>query len=286
MSEFFARRPPDRPGLAVFLNAGDPPLPVLADLLRMLDDYRVDCLELAVPFPDSVTDGAVNRRSARRALADGTGLDEVLGFLGAVRPRLRHLRVALLADWSHTVKPLSLPDFVRRAADAGADGLLVHGLPPRLRAAYREAVRRAGLPMVATCYATSSAEVKAEAAEHASAYLYLVAHYGRSGGALTTGREELAAAVATLKKAATVPVAVGFGVRSRADIDMLHDLGADAAVVGSAGVARIEHALAGQRDVVEEFHSFLQTLSPISPISPIPQTSPISPRSASSPDSR
>ncbi|GAA2986089.1 tryptophan synthase subunit alpha [Kitasatospora sp. NPDC057738] len=264
MSGFFAHRPPDRPGLAVFLNAGDPPLPVLADVMRMLDDCRVDCLELAVPFPNSVTDGPVIRRSAQRALADGGGLDEVLDFLGGILPRLRHLRVALLADWSHTVRDLTVPGFVRRVADSGVHGLLVHGLPPRLRAGCLEAVREAGLPMVATCYAASTAEVKAAAAECATAYLYLVAHYGRSGGGLTADHQELAAALAELRTRTTAPIAVGFGVRSRADIALLHDLGADAAVVGSAGVARIERALAEGADVVEEFHTFIQTVSPYS----------------------
>ncbi|MFJ2187103.1 tryptophan synthase subunit alpha [Kitasatospora sp. NPDC087861] len=264
MSGFFARRPPDQPGLAMFLNAGDPPLPVLADVMRMLDDCRVDCLELAVPFPHSVTDGPVIRRSAQRALADGGGLDEVLDFLSGILPRLRHLRVALLADWSHTVRDLTVPGFVRRVADSGVDGLLVHGLPPRLRADCLEAVQEAGLPMVATCYAASAAEVKAAAAECATAYLYLVAHYGRSGGRLTADRQELAAALAALRKTTAVPIAVGFGVRSRADIALLHGLGADAAVVGSAGVARIEHALAEGVDVVEEFHTFVHTISPYS----------------------
>ncbi|MFD7595796.1 tryptophan synthase subunit alpha [Kitasatospora sp. NPDC059812] len=264
MSGFFARRPPDQPGLAMFLNAGDPPLPVLADVMRMLDDCRVDCLELAVPFPDSVTDGPVIRRSAQRALADGVGLDEVLGLLSGILPRLRHLRVALLADWSHTVRGPTVPGFVRRVADSGVDGLLVHGLPPRLRAGYLEAVQAAGLPVVATCYAASTAEVKAAAAESATAYLYLVAHYGRSGGTLTADRQELAAALAALRRTTAVPIAVGFGVRSRADIDLLHGLGADAAVVGSAGVARIEHALAEGANVVEELHTFVQTVSPYS----------------------
>ncbi|MET8545048.1 tryptophan synthase subunit alpha [Kitasatospora sp. NPDC004799] len=284
MSGFFARRPPDRPGLAVFLNAGDPPLPVLADLLRMLDDCRVDCLELAVPFPDSVTDGPVIRRSARRALAEGGGLDEVLDFLGGILPRLRHLRVALLADWSHTVRELTVPGFVRRVADSGVDGLLVHALPPRLRPGYLDAAREAGLPVVATCYAGSTAEVRAAAAESATAYLYLVARYGRSGGELTADHRELAAALAALRGTATAPtdvpttapttaptatpttapIAVGFGVRSWADIARLHRLGADAAVVGSAGVARIERALAEGADVVEEFHTFVHTVSPYS----------------------
>lgn len=265
MSGFFARRAPGRPGLALFLNAGDPPLPVLADLMRMLDDCRVDCLELAVPFPDSVTDGEVNRRSAQRALGQGVGLDEVLDFLGGILPALRHLRVALLADWSHTVKPLSLPHFADRVAASGADGLLVHGLPPRLRTGCREAARDAGLPLVTTCYANSAPEVKAEAAEHAGAYLYLVSHYGRSGSTPAAEPRQLERTIAQLRERTTAPVAVGFGIRSRADIAGVHALGADAAIVGSAGVARIEHALSQQADVVAEFHSFVQTLLPAPP---------------------
>ncbi len=74
----------------------------------------------------------------------------------------------------------------------------------------------------------------------------------------------MAAVLAALRRATAVPIAVGFGVRSRTDIALLHGLGADAAVVGSAGVARIEHALAEGTDVVEELHTFVQTVSPYS----------------------
>ncbi len=146
-----------------------------------LDDSGVECLELAVPFPDSVTDGPVVRRSARRALDAGVTAAAVLDAVAAVRPRLRRLRIALLADFGHTVKGPGLAAFTARAADAGCDGLLLHGLPPRLREPYLDAAARAGLPVVATCYAVSRPEAVARAAADASAYLYLVAHYGRSG---------------------------------------------------------------------------------------------------------
>ena len=66
---FFAEPPPGRPGLAVFLNAGDPPLDVLQELVLRLDHLRVDCLELAVPFPNSPSDGPVIRESADREVA-------------------------------------------------------------------------------------------------------------------------------------------------------------------------------------------------------------------------
>jgi tryptophan synthase alpha chain len=273
VSPFFAHRRPGRPGLAVFLNAGDPPLDLLPELLAMLDESEVDCLELAVPFPDSVTDGPVIRRSANRALSQGVTLDAVLTAVAAARPSLRRLRIALLADWSHTVKGTPLDGFTRRTAAAGCDGLLLHGLPPKLREPYYEAAAAAGLPVVTTCYAVSGPLVQAEAAAHAGAYLYLVAHYGRSGTAAPLDEQKLTEAVHRLQGACAAPVAVGFGVRTAADIARLEELGAQSVVVGSAGVDRIEHALAHRRDPVEEFAAFIRELrsDPTAPGSPTPQ---------------
>ncbi|GGT43442.1 tryptophan synthase alpha chain [Streptomyces kurssanovii] len=257
---FFTHAAPGRPGLALFLNAGDPPLDRLPDLAALLDESDIDCLELAVPFPGSVTDGPVIRRSADRALAHGTDLAAVLAAVARVRPSLKRLRIALLADFSHTVKGTAPGDFAAAVRDAGCDGLLLHGVPPRLRAAHYEAAHDAGLPLVTTCYAVSRPDAVAEAAAQATAYLYLVAHYGRSGTAAALDHDRLARSVAALRATATAPVAVGFGVRTRADTLLLQDLGADAAVVGSVGVARIEQALTEGRDPVEEFGSFVREL--------------------------
>ncbi|MEO3870704.1 tryptophan synthase subunit alpha [Nonomuraea sp. B12E4] len=260
MPEFFPRR---GDGLAVFLNAGDPPLDVLPELVTMLDESGVDCLELAVPFPDSVTDGPVVRRSADRALAAGVGLEETLAAVAAVRPGLARLRIALLADWSHSIRDTGLAPVTRRIAASGADGLLVHGLPPRLRPAYYEAAAEAGLPIVTTCYhGVSSPEVLAEAAAHATAYVYLVAAYGRSGTGPRTGYAGLAPTVAALRQATSAPVAVGFGVRTREDVSAVHACGADAAIVGSAVVSRVESALAGGQDVVAAVAGLISSLNP------------------------
>ncbi|MET0235472.1 MAG: tryptophan synthase subunit alpha [Kibdelosporangium sp.] len=263
MAEFFDQKADGEPGLALFLNAGDPPLSVLADLVLMLDEAGVDCLELAVPFPGSVTDGPVIRRSHDRALALGVGLDEVLSFIADVRPRLRRLRIALLADWSYSIKSRPLGEVVGDIAAAGADGLLLHALPPRVRPAFYEATEEAGMPIVTTCYhKVSTEQVMAEASSNASAYLYLVAQYGRSGTAPADGYADLAGTIAKLRMDTKVPIAVGFGVKSRADVTTVHALGADAVIVGSAGVARVEEALAYNRDVVSEFADFVRSVHP------------------------
>jgi tryptophan synthase alpha chain len=260
-SAFFTQPRPGRPGLALFLNAGDPPLDVFRELVVMLDSERVDCLELAVPFPKSPTDGPVIRASAARALQDGVDLEAVLGFVHKVRPELSHLKIALLADWSYSIKGTPLRDFLARVQSAGADGLLVHGLPPRLRQEYYEAAEQTGQPIVTTCYSSSEPSVVAEAAEHGSAYIYLVAHYGRSGTVGPPDHSTLVPVMEAMRERTDVPIAVGFGVKSAGDIDGLGAVGADAAIVGSSCVARVTAARDEGRDVVEDFRGLLVELA-------------------------
>ncbi|MEV7360630.1 tryptophan synthase subunit alpha [Kitasatospora sp. NPDC091276] len=266
---FFAARADGRPHLALFLNAGDPPAR-LTDLALVLDEEGVDVLELAVPFPNSPTDGPVIRRSADRALAAGTTLDTVLDELATLRPQLKNLKIALLADWSHSLRAADPATCARAIARAGADALLVHALPPRLRPAWRQALREASLPQVATCYPTSTPEVLTAAARDAhGAYVYLVAHYGRSGTSPAQGHHTLAATVAALRAAApATPVAIGFGVKSAADLDAVAAAGADAAIVGSAAVARIETALTEGRDAAQALRALLHDLRPPGPPQP------------------
>jgi tryptophan synthase alpha chain len=150
--------------------------------------------------------------------------------------------------------------FLDQVGESGVDGLLVHGLPPRLRSRYYVDAVRAGVSVVTTCYPGSDTGVRLEAARNATAYLYLVAHYGRSGTTPPQGFQRLRPLIAELRASTSAPVAVGFGVRDRADLEALRDLGADAAVVGSAAVARVERAIAERRDVVADLARFVAEL--------------------------
>jgi tryptophan synthase alpha chain len=257
---FFADRPPGKAGLVVFLNAGDPPLDVLRELVLRLDALRVDCLELAVPFPNSPSDGPVIRESADRALADGVDVDAVLDFVGNVRPQLSHLKIALLADWSYSLKALPLRDSLERIREAGADGLLVHGMPPRMRPSLYETAAAVGQPIVTTCYSSSPPPVIEEAADNGTAYIYLVSAYGKSGTVGPPDHSALAPVLQTLRERTEIPIAVGFGVKTKSDIEALGAVGADAAIVGSACVACVADSLAHGRDVVEDFQALLVEL--------------------------
>jgi tryptophan synthase alpha chain len=105
--------------------------------------------------------------------------------------------------------------------------------------------------------------VLADAAATASAYIYLVSAFGKSGGGTPIDGVAVATAIDRLRGlGARVPIAVGFGIRTAADIVAVHRLGADAAIVGSALVSRVEHALSAGRDVTVELAAFVDALRP------------------------
>ncbi|MBF4463175.1 MULTISPECIES: tryptophan synthase subunit alpha [unclassified Rathayibacter] len=247
-------------GLALFLNAGDPADDELVELAIAMDEAGVDCLELAVPFPDSVTDGPVIRASAERALAAGTDLAATLRLVTRIRERTERLRVALLVDWSHSLRGRDLASSLRDVRASGADAVLVHGLPPVLRQEYLAAAGGVGLPVVTTCYhGTSSPETIAAAGRDATAYVYLVARYGRSGTPSDDSFAALAGTVAELRRSTSAPIAVGFGVATADDVRQLAGLGVDAAIVGTAGVRALRSGCDGP---VAAFRSFLTGLLP------------------------
>lgn len=261
MSGFFPGSTAAGPGTVLFLNAGDPPLDELHGLVLDMDRAGVDCLELAVPFPDSVTDGVVIRRSASRALERGITLEQVLAFVDRIKPQLRRLKIVLLADWSHTVKRPGLADFLAAVAASSVDGLLIHALPPMLRDGYREAAANAGIPVVTTCYdVVSSPETLRDAAESATAYVYLVAKYGRSGSRPSEGYASLKGTVDQLRGYGAESIAIGFGVRSRADLEQLGSTGTDAAIIGTAAVAAVEDGTTAG-NVRAGFRQFLESIT-------------------------
>lgn len=250
------------PGVILFLTAGDPPGEELVDLLLACDDAAIAAVELAVPFPGSPTDGPAVHRSADRALAASWDLDATLELVRRARPRMARTRVVLLADWSWSLADRTLSIVMEDIRDAGADALLVHGLPRDVRARVTAAASEACLPLVTTCFhGMSRPSVLRQAADETGSYVYLVSRFGRTGGSAPLDVPGLTQTVAQLRAHRDVPVAIGFGVRGAAEVAAVAETGADAAIIGSAAVLAVEQGRV-QGDLPHRFRRFLRDLSP------------------------
>jgi tryptophan synthase alpha chain len=223
--------------LCPLIMVGDPDLAATRHLLESCVALGIDLVELCLPFPNAFTDGETLRRAHARALQTPAGLT---GALDLIRDFSGRIDIILLADYSHTIRPHGMVEICRAARDAGAAGILPHGLPPRMADAWHKAALGI-IAVVGTLYTEASEDTRNRILARSSAFIYLVATYGRSGGAARAG--DVGPAIAALRARTSLPVALGFGLKTGADVAAAFEAGCDIAIVGSAIAAAVEAGL-------------------------------------------
>ncbi len=227
-----------RTGLVTYITAGDPSLGRTEDILFALARAGADLIELGVPFSDPLADGPVIQRATERALAGGTTLEGVITLVERVRASLTVPLV--LFTYANPLLRMGLPEFARRAAAAGVDGVLILDLPVEEADECRGLLEGQGIDTIFLLSPTTTKERIRQAARLGKGFLYGISRLGVTGAraAVAAGAIELAERI---RRETSLPVALGFGVSHP---DHVREIGrvADAAVVGSALVQVIADA--------------------------------------------
>ena len=226
-----------KPGLVIYLTAGDPDLTTTRDMAIAAIDNGADVIELGVPFSDPLADGPVIQRASERAVAKGTRLTDVLVICKEIRAARPQAGI-ILFSYLNPVMRLGLANFAKAAKDAGADGVLLTDMIVEEAAEYLEVMRANDLAPVFLAAPTSPDERLKAIAEHSRGFVYAISRVGITGTQteLASDAEQL---VKRLKQFTTLPIALGFGISTPAHVQAVAGF-ADAAVVGSAIVGLIE----------------------------------------------
>jgi len=233
---FAAARKRRRAAFVAYITAGDPSLERTVELARALRRGGADVLELGIPFSDPIADGPTNQRAAERALAGGTTPRGVLEAVAEIRSQGEDIPVVLFT-YANPVLRYGVDRFAEDAASAGADGVLFTDVPVEELGRFQPALKSAGLDPILLVAPTSTKERIKVASKRGSGFLYLVSRTGVTG-ARTELAPDLAVNVRAARKLSKLPVAVGFGISTPAQVAGVARL-ADGVVVGSAIVERI-----------------------------------------------
>jgi len=229
----------ERAAFIPYITAGDPSLGWTRSYLDALRDGGADIIELGVPFSDPVADGPVNQRAAERALASGTTLRGILDMVRGARAEGFKLPIVLFTYLNPLLR-MGLGRFAEEAAKAGVDGVLAVDLPPEEAGEYRRALGAEGLDPVFLASPTTETDRLRLIGEASGGFVYYVSRLGVTGRKTETLdciREDLERVRKEIRK----PLAVGFGISEPEQARVLAAW-ADAVVVGSALVRRIEEA--------------------------------------------
>jgi len=236
--------------LMTHIVLGYPSLPESIRIAETMVEAGVDLMELQVPFSEPIADGPVILRANQRALASGCKVDACLQAAADLASRLPI--PFLLMSYYNILYRRGVAGFVQRMADAGLRGAIVPDLPPEEAGEYLAAMGERDLcPIFIYSPNTSDARLGL-IAQHARGLVYCVARKGVTGDD-TDFSKELGAYLERCRAATTLPLAVGFGVKQKADVDFLRGK-ADIAVIGTQSIKVVE------QDGIEAVGDFIRSL--------------------------
>lgn len=247
----------DRPAFVAYIMGGDPDRDASQRMMNALPGAGVDIIELGFPFTDPMADGPVIEEAGIRAREGGATLTSVLDMARTFRVQNSDTPIILMG-YANPVYQMGYKTFSQAAFDAGVDGAIIVDLPPEEDGPLREAMNAQGLSLIRLATPTTDAQRLPHVVKGSSGFVYYVSMTGVTGGALESGGS-VADQVSRVKAAASLPVVVGFGVKTpeRAR-EIAQD--ADGVVVGTAIVKALHEdgeaaALALTRSLAEATHT-------------------------------
>lgn len=252
---FTTVRDEHRAALVAFVTAGDPSPQATPAILDALVAGGADVIELGMPFTDPMADGPAIQAANIRSLAAGTTTADILQI--AIDFRARHPDVPLvLMGYANPMLRRGPEWFANAARDAGVDGVICVDLPPEEDDALGPELRAAGIAPIRLATPTTDAARLPQVLEGASGFVYYVSVAGITG-LQQAAQSSIEEAVARLKPATDLPIAVGFGVRTPEQAAAIARV-ADGVVVGSAIVELVAtHGV----DAPAAVTAYVQTLS-------------------------
>jgi tryptophan synthase alpha chain len=246
---FAALKAQNRAGFVTYIMAGDPDAATTLSVLKGLPGAGADLIELGFPFSDPMAEGPTIQRAAQRGLKSGMTLQGTLDLVAAFREGDADTPIILMG-YLNPVLNRGFEAFAAAAAKAGVDGLIIVDCPPEEADPLSDALEAEGIALIRLAAPTTDDKRLPAVIRRTSGFVYYVSVAGVTG-VKSAQAADVAPAVARLRKASGLPVAVGFGIRTPDQAAAVARV-ADAAVVGSALVDEIEAAARLNENVTEK----------------------------------
>ena len=239
-ARFAAVKAEGRGALIPFLEAYDPDEATSMAILRGMPGAGADLIEIGMPFTDPMADGPTIQAAGLRGLRAGATLARTLAMVRAFREEDSDTPVVLMG-YLNPIASYGPERFCMDAAAAGVDGLIVVDLPPEEADLLAPHADTHGLDIIRLVAPTTDAERLPVVLRGSSGFVYYVSIAGITGTRSATA-DSLAAAMPRIRAATSLPIAIGFGVRTPAQAAEASRFG-DAAVVASARIDTLAHSL-------------------------------------------
>jgi tryptophan synthase alpha chain len=229
-----------RPALVTYFMGGDPDYETSLRIMKGLPRAGADIIELGMPFSDPMADGPAIQAAGLRALRGGQTLKKTLAMAAEFRRGDNDTPIVLMGYYN-PIYVYGVDRFLADAIDAGIDGLIVVDLPPEMDEELCLPALKAGINFIRLATPTTDDRRLPKVLQNTSGFVYYVSMTGITGSALSD-TTKVAAAVKRIKGHTSLPVCVGFGVKTAEQAKVI-GASADGVVVGTAIVNAVANVV-------------------------------------------
>lgn len=233
LENFLAERKKDKDLLVMaHVVCGYPSFEDNMQELEIMAEAGVDLVELQFPFSEPSADGPLFVNANEQSLKSGTTVDQCFEFMKQASERFPFQ--LLMMGYYNTVFKMGEETFIKRLKEAGGVGYILPDLPVEESANLHRISEQEGIEPVILMTPTSSDKRLAKLGEASRGLVYVVARKGVTGSKTNMG-DDVLALIERCRQHTDVPIGVGFGISSKADMDFLRG-NADMAIVGTAAL--------------------------------------------------
>ena len=222
--------------LVTYIMAGDPNTKVSTKILNKLPKAGADIIELGMPFSDPMADGPAIQAAALRALKAKHKMKDTLNMVREFRKNDNKTPIVLMGYYN-PIYQYGNDKFLNDASKAGVDGLIIVDLPPEMDDELCIPAKKKNIDFIRLATPTTDKKRLPKVLSNISGFLYYVSMTGITGAKLPD-LKPIEKSVAKIKKMTSLPVCVGFGIKTPEHAKNIAKI-ADGVVVGSALVSII-----------------------------------------------
>ncbi|MBZ4687804.1 MAG: tryptophan synthase, alpha subunit [Clostridiales bacterium] len=241
-----------------YVTCGYPSLDFTKELISVLAEAGADLIEIGVPYSDPVADGPTIQKASARALTAGITLDKIFRLVEEIRGKCQV--PLIMMTYYNPIYVTGVENFIKKAAAAGVDGLIIPDLPVEEAGHLSEVAERSGLRTIFLVAPTSTSERIEKIAGISRGFIYCVSVTGVTGARkeVSEGLEDF---LKRIRLRTELPLAVGFGISSPETACRAAEY-ADGVIVGSALIQKIEENVAGEdySKALQEAAAFIKEL--------------------------
>ena len=238
-----------------FITCGYPEVSNYIDLLLSIENSGASVIEIGIPNSDPLAEGLTIQYSSNLAIDNGINTLKCLEIVSEARIRGLSIPVVLMGYYNN-ILAYDIKNFCKDAKNSGIDGLIIADLPIFEASPIIEQTEKNNISYIPLLSVNSSDEIIEKATNIARGFIYCISVLGITGERKMTF-ERVKNLVASVKNHSNVPVAVGFGVSDKSDVQNIGEF-ADAAVVGSALINRLRNCK--NDDIIKTAESFIKNL--------------------------